>query len=605
MFKINKFMEIFQRKRTINNLKKLRNLRKKLLIGAAAITLLIVAGCSPKKETTTIDIPSATPVSFGELFTVDFDAEDIDASFTDSIRITLEGNSISTKANVTYANNQVVIAEGGTYELTGTLTNGQIYVNTQETVRLVLNGVTIHNETGPALEIENAEKTIIILAAESENNLSDGANYQLEAGLDEPNATLYSKTDVSITGTGTLTITANYQNGILTKDDLKITSGTFFITAVNDTIRGRDSVAILDGTFTLTAQGDGIQANHNEDATKGWVAINGGTFAIQSMGDGIQAETMLQILGGDITITTAENATGSSNKGIKGVGETYLAHGNYTVTSVDDAIHSNASITIASGTYTLQSQDDGIHADANLTINDGTINILESYEGLEGSNITINGGQINLVASDDGINAAGGNDTTTGPTDMFAAGDHAITINGGVIQVNAQGDGIDANGNLNFNGGDIIVHGPSDNGNGSLDYDGQSSITGGTLIAYGSGGMAQTPGTDSTQNVLEVKTTTTYGAGTTITIKDAAGNDIIGFTAQKNFASVVFSTNKLVLGETYHIYINGTETGTTTLTSNVQYINETGTAQMGGNNTGPGQFGNMGPGNNNRPLPRV
>jgi hypothetical protein len=250
--------------------------------------------------------------------------------------------------------------------------------------------------------------------------------------------------------------------------------------------------------------------------------------------------------------------------------------GTFTINTADDAIHSNANVTINGGTFTIATGDDGIHADATVTINNGEIAITESYEGIESAVITINDGAINVVAGDDGINVAGGADGSgmmAGPgrggrpgqlQDMTTyTGSHYLYINGGYIVVNAAGDGLDANGAIEMTGGTVLVNGPTNAGNGALDYDGTFNISGGFFVAAGSAGMAQSPSASSTQNSLLVNFSGTLPGGTLVSIVNAAGESILTFAPSKEYQSIVFSSAELVNGD-YTLYYGGSSTGAAT-----------------------------------------
>ncbi len=174
-----------------------------------------------------------------------------------------------------------------------------------------------------------------------------------------------------------------------------------------------------------------------------------------------------------------------------------------------------------------------------------------------------------MAASDDGINVAGGNDGSSvngrpGQNTFSASGDYTLDISGGIIYVEAAGDGIDVNGAITMSGGLVIVNGPTNNGNGALDYDRGFSLTGGTLVAVGSTGMAQAPDSTSTQYAMMVNLNTALSAGTMIHIESADGEDVLTFAPTKDYQSVVFSSPDLVGGETYTVYTGGSSTGTAT-----------------------------------------
>ncbi|GAA4469753.1 hypothetical protein GCM10023189_57280 [Nibrella saemangeumensis] len=227
------------------------------------------------------------------------------------------------------------------------------------------------------------------------------------------------------------------------------------------------------------------------------------------------------------------------------------------IASKDELIIKSCTMNIAAG-------DDGIHAETNLTINGGTISISKSYEGLEGKTITINDGTIHLVSSDDGINAPAGKGTGGGPMGSSSSSIYKLNINGGFVYVDANGDGLDANGTITITNGIVLVNGPTASGNGALDYDVSFQISGGFLLAVGSSGMAQAPGTTSTQNSVLVGLTAAQQAGTPIHIRSSDGKEIFTFKPSKKYQPVAFSSPTLVKGTTYDVYYGGSTTGTGT-----------------------------------------
>lgn len=502
--------------------------------------------------------------------------------------IALNGDTIAvTGEGVTVQGSVATITAAGTYTLSGTLTDGQIVVDTEaeETVHLVLHGVSISNSTSAAINIANAEEVVILLADGSSNFLSDATTYVFaSADEDEPNAALFSKADLTIFGNGALTVQGNANDGIASKDGLIIVSGTIVVTAVDDGIRGKDYLVVKDGTLTVNAGGDGLKADNEEDSTLGYISIETGSFDITAGGDAIQATTDVLISDGQFNLTAGGGSSSfvdesSSAKGIKAAVNLNIENGTFVINSADDALHSNASMVINNGNFTVASGDDGFHADATLEINNGVITITESYEGIESAIITINGGDIHVVSSDDGINVAGGNDGTTaangfggGPggrpgrgQDSFAAsGNYFLYINGGTIVVDAGGDGLDANGSIVMTDGLVLVNGPTEQMNSALDYDGGFAISSGTFVAVGSAGMAQAPDTSSSQNSVLINLNGSLPAGSLIHIQTSSGEDVLTFAPTKQIQSISFSSAELVTGETYEIYYGGSATGTAT-----------------------------------------
>lgn len=253
-----------------------------------------------------------------------------------------------------------------------------------------------------------------------------------------------------------------------------------------------------------------------------------------------------------------------------------IADGTITIEADSDGIDAEETLQIDGGSMTIAAGDDGVHSDRDLIITDGTIDVTKSYEGLEGMTVTIEDGDISVVSSDDGLNAAGdpadGNMPSGGPQDggfgggMDEAHDYNfIVINGGTINVNADGDGIDSNGDLIVTGGTIYVSGPTNGGNGALDYAGNAAISGGTIVAVGASGMAQNFGSDSTQGCMLVTVAESTLTGD-LTLTDSDGNVIVSYSPEKAYNSVVISSPDIKKGATYTL-ATGDTTNTVTMVS--------------------------------------
>lgn len=576
--------------------------RKKLLalFYATALSVTTVAGCAGKNSSTDNIVSTETEVNAeetaaqsetGTFSSADmFTERDLAGTYEESeaVYVTLSDDGITGETDGVVIDGQTVtITEEGTYVFSGTLSEGQIVVDADDAkVQIVLDNVDITCASSAAVYVKSAEKVFVTLAEGSQNTLRNTDEY---VAIDDNNidAVIFSKSDLTLNGTGSLTIVSAEGHGIVSKDDLKITGGTYDITAAGHALSGKDSVRIADGTFVLAAGKDGIHAENADDEEKGYIYIADGDFTITSDGDGMDASNIVQIEDGTFDITagggaanslkthesdmpggpgggmpqngerpdgedmpqdTTTDESGTSTKGIKAGGGMYLNGGTYQIDSADDSIHSNANITIADGTYTLATGDDGVHADDALIVNGGTITVTESYEGLEGLTVTINDGTIDITASDDGINAAG----------------EKMELNGGYIHILAGGDGMDSNGNLTINGGEIYIDGPSDNGNSAIDYGDRSSayVNGGTLVAIGSSGMAEGMSDSSKQKVLMVKLGEQMEAGDVV-LTDSEGNVIVSYTALKSYDCVIISTAEVESGATYTLTTSGTTTEVT------------------------------------------
>lgn len=531
----------------------------------AAASTEIATILQPETQTQSTVENQSTPI------TVKYDSDDLDTSESDSdlSYLQFDGDSITFEGSGATVNGSIVtISSAGTYKLSGTLADGQVIVDTQdaEKVVLMLNGVELTSTTSAPIYVQNAEKVVITLVEGTTNTVTDGTNYVFEsADTDEPDATIFSKDDLTINGEGTLIVNANYNHGIVSKDDLKITGGTITVNAVNDGIKGRDSIAIKDGTLTINAGGDGMQSNNDENTEEGFILIEGGTLDIAADQDGIQAQTRLNVNGGNITISSGgTNSTYDSAKGLKAGVNLTIGGGDIQIDAQDDAIHSNDSITIDGGEIVLASGDDGIHADSMIVINNGNLTITESYEGIESAVIIINGGNIHLTSSDDGINVATGEGGGMGGPGEFVSSEYYLEINGGYTYVDSVGDGLDINGVGRLNDGMLIINGPTMNMNGALDVGSMLEVNGGFLVAVGSAGMAQSPSTSSTQYSVLVRLPGEQPAGSLVHIESASGEEILTFMPTKIYETVAVSSPELENGVTYAVYVGGSSTGTAT-----------------------------------------
>ncbi|WP_411700609.1 carbohydrate-binding domain-containing protein [Conyzicola sp.] len=566
-------------------------MRKKFALPMTLTSLLLGAVILTACATTTTEATDAAASSSSAIADVDatLTAEavlaanedatttnDDEWSMDDAVEITLDGDTATSDSEnvtidgstVTIDGSTVTITAAGTYVLSGTLDDGQIVVDSVDegVVALVLDGADISSTTESAITFTTATNAVVSLADGSENTLSDTSAY---ADTAEANAALYADTDLTITGTGSLTVNGNGNDGITSTDDLVVLSGTIAVDAVDDGLRGKDSLTVEDGDITVTVGGDGLKSDNDEDLTRGYIDIQGGTLDVTAAGDGVDAETDLVITGGSVTVAAGGGAskqvTDTSSKGLKGGTYVIVEGGTIDVDSSDDAVHSNGAIHLGGDAeVTLASGDDGVHADTALLIDGGTVAVTESYEGLESATITVAEGTVDVTASDDGINASAGTttETTGGGMGGETGGTEMVSITGGDTTIHADGDGFDSNGSAEISGGTLTVYGPTNDGNGALDVNGTLEVSGGTVLAAGSSGMVVSPSDDSAQGFLAA--TASGEAGSEVEIRDADGTVVTSFTSEKQFASVVYSGSKLVADAEYRVYVDGSEAGTAT-----------------------------------------
>ena len=550
--------------------------------------------------------------SFGITKIVDEDAEqnsdsayfttkdqDGDWDTSSATVITLTGDGADISGNGAYTNDgNVVITNAGYYVVTGSLTDGYISVDAYDSskVFIQLAGVEINCSDDACIRVDQADKVFLTLAQGSQNILTSGSTYTDEALEDGTDGAIFAHDDLTINGSGSLTVTAEYRHGIAANDDLVITGGNITVTAPADGVRGNDSLRIKDASITVDAGDDGLVTSNEEE--NGYLYIESGTL---------------------------------------------------NITAADDAIHTTGEITMAGGDVTITAGDDGIHSDTAFYISDGTLLINDCYEGVEALIIEVSGGDITIYPEDDGFNANGnssgqmggmgggqmggglGQNSTDGDTgaestsggdmggqmqgppdmgsanggmpagpgmgatdgEMPAAPDMGLTdggaapdvssaegstqstsdtasdeetylsISGGTITIiNENGndaDGLDSNGDIRISGGTIYVSLKGDGSNSAVDYGSESGgvaeITGGTIIACGASSMAEAFDSTSTQASILYNTSTTAEAGTTLAIEDADGNVLLSWDVPCSFSSALISCPEMEVGGTYTVVI--------------------------------------------------
>lgn len=553
-------------------------------------------------------------------------------------KITVDGQNASASGNTLSING------AGVFQLTGKSADAKIVIKAADNdeIALVLNNVDLTSKSGSVIDCEKAKLLQIVSASGTKNTLTDSENYTFAADEDEPDAAVFSRCDTIYTAeeSGALTINGNYKDALKCKDGFSIAGGALEVNSADDGITGKDYVLISSGVITVNAGGDGIKSTHDTDEKLGFVTIDDGEITINSSNDGIQAETKLTVNGGKITIKSGGDAADAeispsrefldfdnrgdkfhptdfggdfpempsnlsrpempdnppntqttsdsteSMKGLKAGKNLTINGGEIIVSAADDSVHSNGGVTVETGSLMLSSCDDGIHADETLIIEGGAITISKSYEALEGKNIEISGGEINLTAADDGINAAGDDNGTEFGFDPDSE-NYYLSISGGNITINAEGDGLDSNGTVALSGGIVTVYGPTNGGNGAIDYQKSFAVSGGELTALGAAQMAQAPSTLS-QPCLSIYSN--VSANSKIEVRDSAGNVIMSTTTPKSCGSLIFTSDKFKSGESYSIYANNTLLSTVAATDGVSGGGATAVGSMGGGNRRPGGF---------------
>lgn len=372
-----------------------------ILTSLTALTLMTACAQSTTTSNTNATINSATTTSTKTNQTSYFIEKDYNTSYDESTasKIELSGSSANVSGDgVTVSGSTVTITKSGTYVISGQSDGVQIKVEADKSagVHLVLKGTTMTN-TNAAISATSAGHVYLTLVEGTTNSLSDSSSNS----DDKANAALFSKVDLTINGSGTLTVDGKKNNGIKANDTLHITGGTYNITAVGDVFNVNDELNITGTTMTIDAKEDGVKVDNDDDMT---------------------------------------------------VGNMYLANNTITVTAGDDGIHASGNLVIDSGTYTVKNSTEGIEGKS-ITINGGDINVYATDDGVNAANknaqqseifFTMNGGNLTVEVGQ-------------GDTDPIDSnGD--ITVTGGTIKMIGQ-TGFDFDGTATYTGGDIYLNG--------------------------------------------------------------------------------------------------------------------------------------------------
>lgn len=474
--------------------------RKKLLalFCATALSMTAVAGCTGTKSSTGNVVSSETETNAeetsaqseaGSFSSADmFTERDLARTYEESgaVYVTLSGDGITGEMDGVAINGQTVtITAEGTYIFSGTLSEGQIVVDADNAkVQIVFDNVDITCASSAAVYVKSAEKVFVTLAEGSQNTLRNTDEY---VAIDDNNidAVIFAKSDLTLNGTGSLTIVSAEGHGIVSKDDLKITGGTYDITAAGHALSGKDSVRIADGTFILTAEKDGIHAENADDEEKGYIYIADGDFTITSDGDGMDASNIVQIEDGTFDITAGSGAANSQKthesdmpgggmsqnierpdgesmpqmgekpdeesmsqmgekpdeESMPQMGEKPDGENMPQDTTTDESgtstkgIKAGGGMYLNGGTYQIDSADDSIHSNANITIADGTYTLATGDDGVHADDaLTVNGGTITVTESYEGLEGL------------------TVTINDGTIDITARDDGVNVAGGTDQSG---------------------------------------------------------------------------------------------------------------------------------------------------------
>lgn len=365
---------------------------------AFTVLLLAMAGCSKATHDASGSDGSDSGPPAREIADTHAKADDGHYKAKKATTVKLaDGSSKVTGAGATVKGDVVTISQAGTYVLSGSLSDGEVNVNSagEGKVKLVLDGADIASATTSPVVITAADEAVVILADGSKNTLSDSAAAgQDDQQPDAPTATLFSAADLTIAGAGSLTVHGKSNNGIASKDGLVMLGGTVTVDALDDAVAGKDYLVIDDGTVSVTAGGDGLKSNGDTPGELGWVRVDGGKTTIESVSNGIAAEGSVTVTGGTVDVTKSDDGVKAPVIAVSG--------GTTSITALGDGIKASRGGTAPGAAKTVQS---GVK----LTISDGTVNIDAAGDGIDSRGTAeITGGVVTIgTAGKNAVDALG------------------------------------------------------------------------------------------------------------------------------------------------------------------------------------------------------
>lgn len=476
-----------------------------------------------------------------------FSKRDLDYSYDadSATKIELSNSGIDIVGDGASAEGSTLtLSAAGTYILNGSLSDGEIIVSAgdEDKLQIVFDGLSVNNANGPAMLVNNADKVFITVADGTQNHLSDGTEYDLEGDDDNRDGALFSRDDLTINGTGELTVEGNYSHAIVSKDDLVIAGPTMIVESKEDGMQGDDCVKIAEGDLTIDAGDDAIKSDtvvYIKDGTidvrtcsEGYeaekVIIDGGTHNIFATDDAINAA-----LSTDSSSSTTMSDLVNAGNGMAFEGEPPNApsRGSSSVSEIDSVVQTVKAPGQQNGSFGQQ---------RNLGSNNGSGN------GSRDDGGSMPGNDRGMM--DSNMGRFGGNGMPQSSNDCL------VQINGGVLTLTGGADGIDSNGNVEINGGIVMVCGPNSGMDGSLDYDLSAQVNGGTVLMTGS--LGSTNGLDLSEQPWMIASIQ-GSKGSTVSLMDADGNELASMSATQSFGNVFVSSDQIKSGSSFTITVNG------------------------------------------------
>lgn len=599
---------------------------KKCIIAVILSLCLALSGCGDSDVDVTNYSSNVITTAFASEDA--FSDRDFESEYTEDecVIITLaDGASTVSGSGASVDGDIITISEAGSYLVSGSLSDGQIYVeaDSDAKVQIILDGVTIENSTTAGIYIYSCDKTFLTLADGSVNTISvEIVNISSDSSDESTvDSAIFARDDLTINGGGTLQIYSESGNGITSKDELTITGGNFYIVCTKNGLEANDVLAIADGYFDIVTNGgaDSYSSDSYDSGfsvtpdfgmssdmmmggmsgmTGGMSGMTGMTGGMSRMSDTSDSQDSITLLaGGGISggmsggMTSGQSDTSlpysPDSPDMGAVSDWFSGTNNTTADTWDMDDNSDYSskglkcddvIYIEGGTFNINSYDDAIHSDNNVFITGGDFNIATSDDAIHAEiELVISGGDINISTCYEGLEAkrvtVGGGDIyinalddgiNASKSDVTDLGDISITITGGslVIDSTNEGDGVDSNGSIYMYGGYVLISSTTTTTDTSLDFEDEAIITGGTFLATGSSGMTTENWSEATQGSIFV-TLSSVQTGT-VTLSDSNGNVIASWEPTKEYQTVHISSSEISDSGTYTL-VCGSITQTITM----------------------------------------
>ena len=485
---------------------------------------------------------------------------------------------ISNAPNVTATASRVIISQGGTYLLSGTLQDAQLTVEIPagETARLVLCGVDMHCERGPVIYSNGGGTVVLLLETGTENTLSDGKSY-LYSGSKVREAAISVEGDLLITGGGSLSVEAIHNDALRSEGTLAVAEGTLEITAWRDGLVAGQELQISGGQLSIACGRTGLSASSAKSG-QGSVTLAGGTVALICGGDGITAAGSLSATAGEYHITTGggsgnasygetaekwglwgglpqqqpteeqpiinrEQIVSDSARGLSAGKSLALSGGTFTLDCSDAALYSVGSTKLSGSRVTISGGDTAITTQQ-LTLSAGDVSILTARRGAVAEDMTLSGGSLSITAAEEGMTLSGGyvrseNDPATDLRKM--------TVTGGSLSICAGTHALDIGGSLFQSGGSLLL------GSGREQNPLRAAtahISGGTLLAAGP--LPEEPQLYTSLPRISVELWLTGGRPLTVTAAEES-TPMLSFTPETSVGYVTLISDELEKETTYYL----------------------------------------------------